>query len=277
MISLKSRQKEEISMTIRTTSFLCLAFVAQTLLSCQQSDQSSLPNDAQQPALAESVDLEADLVEVEEEFDPTRDDVIGQWRMVATNPSHKNSVTARYMRHSFFDDGTVLVENKDDSHETKHWEFQNGTIVVTSQSGTSKFIEHYAFSNRDKLEKTRFQSIIDGEPFADSDPNDSFIRQGSETEKSMTVWNLFEGISRLNFIDPSTLEVGSSYKLSKQTPIMPSPLPGSLEGMVYVQSGDSIQILDATKVREVVWYHVSSEDKSGWVNSIALFGQDLRK
>jgi hypothetical protein len=74
------------------------------------------------------------------------------------------------------------------------------------------------------------------------------------------------------FIDPTALEIGATYTLSKRTPIMPSYEVSDLSGIVYANPGDSITITRMQMVRNIVWYQV----ERGWVNSTALIGQDLK-
>lgn len=250
-----------------TTCLLILsAFI---LLSCEQSGSTTSP-----PKVEKAVPVELKPVE---KFTPTQDDIVGQWRQVAKNPSHKNTVMKRYMRHTFFNDGKVIIEKEKDTKDGT-WEFTNGIFVVSSSFNKSKFIEHYELVDRNKLKKTRFHSIIDGDPLADYDPKEEFIRQGSDLEKSMKIWDLLATVnSKYDFIDPNSLQIGSSYTLSKRTPIMPSYEVSDLNDMVYANSGDSITITDKTTVRSIVWYQVESRVKNGWVNSTALFGQELKQ
>ena len=79
-----------------------------------------------------------------------------------------------------------------------------------------------------------------------------------------------------DFIDPNTLAIGKSYTLSKRTPLMPHYRGTNAASAQYLESGSKIQINSDKKVRNVIWYHVGSENKQGWVNSIALFGQKLK-
>ncbi len=221
------------------------------------------------------------------QFVPTADDVIGQWRNVATNPSRRNTVTNRYMRHTFFGDGTVVVENKEDSQKNGTWEFIDGTVVVSSSYETSLFTETYEFSGRDKLLVTRFQSIVGGKPMADYDPDESYIRQGSDREKGMKVWDVFAEVSdMMNFVDPNSLDVGKTYTLSRNTPLMSSiePVGSSAEGVIsqiqdsqVIQMGGEILIRERREVEYQIWYNVQAGEHTGWVKSTALFGQDLKQ
>ena len=206
-----------------------------------------------------------------------RDDIIGQWRNVVTNPAHKNTVSKRYMRHTFFDNGKLVVENEEDSQSSKKWEFKNGIFIVSSSYKSSKFIEHYKLVSFDELLKIKFKSIIDGKPFANYNPKKKYIRQGSTTEKDMKTWDLFKSVSSsMDFVDPNTLKVGSKYTLSKKTPIMPHYTPSDLTKIIYAKKGQTITIIKRQKVNNTMWYQVKSSGNQGWINSIALFGQQLK-
>lgn len=222
-----------------------------------------------------------------ETFSPTRDDVIGQWRSVLANPRYPNTVANRYMRHTFLDDGTLIVENKEDSEKHETWEFVEGAIVVSSSYETSLFTETFEFRDRDKIVKTRFQSVIDGEPTADYDPDDNYIRQGSDSEKNMKNRDIFAAVSgRADFVDPNTLEVGKTYTLSRNTPLMPSfePDSSSVNGVITqiqesqeIQTGGAILIRERKELGYQIWYKVDAGEHTGWIKSTALFGQDLTR
>lgn len=192
-------------MTKVPAAILCLLLIAASFSACG-GDGS---NDGNSPASSDTagtadvkksvaVMLEATPQSVKEglseteQFSPTANDVVGQWRNVVTNPTRKNTVTSRYMRHTFSGDGTVIIENMEDSQKSGTWEFVDGTVVMSSSSGTSLFTDTYEFRGRDKLARTRFQSIVDGKPYADLEKKDTYIRQGSDLEKNMNVWNLFK-------------------------------------------------------------------------------------
>lgn len=212
-----------------------------------------------------------------------RNDIVGQWRNVITNPAYKNTVSKRYMRHTFFEDGLLVVENKENSNSNKKWEFKDGIFIVSSSYKSSKFIEHYQLNSLDELLKIKFKSIIDGKPLADYNPKIKYIRQGSSTEKSMKTKDIFKSSrNAMDFIDPTTLEVGKKYILSKKTPIMShyktseSDLLTDLSKIIYAQKGQSISIEKREKIENTVWYQVKLGNFHGWVNSIALFGQNIK-
>lgn len=118
------------------------------------------------------------------------DDIVGQWRSVVENPAHPNTLARCYMRHTFFLDGEVVVENEENSSISSNWQYDNGIFIVKRSSGTSEFISHYRLNDRDNLEKILFQSTIDGEPLANYNPEDQFIRQGSSQDNSMAILDI---------------------------------------------------------------------------------------
>ncbi len=209
-------------------------------------------------------------------LEPTRDDIVGQWRSVVENPAHKNTLARRYMRHTFYQDGELIVENEENSSLSSNWEYDNGIYMVTRTSGTSKFIEQFKLTGHDTLERILFQSIIDGKPLANYNPEDKFVRQGSSVEAAMKILNIFESSNDVtNFIDPNNLSVGTSYTLSRKTPLMPNYGGSDFAGIIYAIPGQPIKILEQKLVKNVTWYRVEAGGREGWINSIALYGQKL--
>lgn len=211
-------------------------------------------------------------------FTPTSEDILGQWKSVVKNPAHRNSVSRRYMRHSFSPDDILVIEDKVDSISTKKWTFDGEIFVINSSFSTSEFIEHYKLNTKDELIKIRFKSIIDGKPLADYNPDEQFVRQGSQTDISMNTIDSFETSgSATEFIDPTDLAVGSRYVVSKKTPVMPHFNPSNLNDIFHLKKTQSFKILDRKKIRQFWWYQVKVNSREGWINSIALYGQKLKQ
>ncbi|MDG1286334.1 MAG: SH3-like domain-containing protein [Rickettsiales bacterium] len=210
------------------------------------------------------------------------DAVIGQWRSRLENPKHPNAVAKRYMRHSFFMDGTVKIENEETANKQGKWHIENGQIIIETSYKTSRFLETYKLQNEDTLMRIYFRRFIDNKLDNEHAQDDKFIRQGSQQELAMGKVDIFQfSRSAQNFIDPNTLEVGKTYRLSQKTPIVPSYDPVSPEQAIkqiwYAKKNSQIKIIKRHKERNVMWYQVSVIGKKrGWVNSIALFGQDLK-
>ncbi len=70
---------------------------------------------------------------------------------------------------------------------------------------------------------------------------------------------------------------GGTYKVSRLTPIMPTPHPGNvlkaLKRVVHLQPGDMFTVHDIVTMRRAVWYKV----RRGYINRLALIGQDLTR
>lgn len=80
------------------------------------------------------------------------------------------------------------------------------------------------------------------------------------------------------------LRVGEEFKLSKKTPLMPNFRPAkpleAIAKMQYLTPGTIIKVLKVAMDRQTPWYYVEArsplgtELTKGWINSIALLGQD---
>ena len=80
-------------------------------------------------------------------------------------------------------------------------------------------------------------------------------------------------------IDPFYLLVGYYYSLSKKTPLMPEFEPSdplaAIEKALVLPVGAVIEIISMKMKRFYPWYQVNSLGRTGWINSIALAGQDI--
>jgi hypothetical protein len=87
------------------------------------------------------------------------------------------------------------------------------------------------------------------------------------------------GINETTWADPTGLEVGGNYVVSKPTPIMPSPNPSdplqAIAQIVTLESGGTFAVLEVSREPSGIWYRVRVEEGAGWINSIALLGQEL--
>lgn len=94
------------------------------------------------------------------------------------------------------------------------------------------------------------------------------------------------GKSPFPSLNPLELEVGQTYILSKQTPLMPSHSPAdpiaALQKMKQIPKGGVFKVLETVKKRGNPWYKVVALDQrkkrigTGWINSTALLGQELK-
>ena len=84
-----------------------------------------------------------------------------------------------------------------------------------------------------------------------------------------------------DFLDPTELQPGEQYTLSRKTPVMPDPDPAdpmaAMDLMSYVPPGTVMVIKGTRSVDGHLWYEVTTDGDWGWVNSTALFGQGLGK
>ena len=117
-------------------------------------------------------------------------------------------------------------------------------------------------------------------------PNDSFSAQGKPpkiVQKDAGEPDLL--VPGLANIDPLKLQMGWSYRLSKETPLTPDPDPSkvlsALAEAKRIGAGGVIEVLSRKTVRNTLWYYVRVQTKDsiigGWINSTALMGQDIRR
>lgn len=84
------------------------------------------------------------------------------------------------------------------------------------------------------------------------------------------------------------LTLGKTYTVSATTPLMPVYDPkgvdevgNALAGMKQIPSGGRFRVISAARKGDTPWYEVEAWDKaqrsigSGWINSMALIGQNL--
>jgi hypothetical protein len=87
-------------------------------------------------------------------------------------------------------------------------------------------------------------------------------------------------------LDPQKLCAGQSFIVSKQTPLMPEIEPAdplkAIQQMKKIPKDGAFKIFNVRKKGSSSWYQVVAigPDKKkigdGWINSIALIGQDLK-
>jgi hypothetical protein len=106
------------------------------------------------------------------------------------------------------------------------------------------------------------------------------VRDGSQLAQGKTPVALFAPLKTLT--DPTTLVVGRSYVLDRQTPLMPDPEPAdpvaALSLVKKIAPGASFTILSTRAVAGTPWYAVRTTlggPVTGWFNSTALAGQAL--
>jgi len=93
-----------------------------------------------------------------------------------------------------------------------------------------------------------------------------------------------------NAIEYGSLQVGHTYIISKQTPIIPSFNTSDTTKYTMLSSGSGFEVLEIRpKIVNNewyivnIWYRVNAYDIvkaqiiSGWIDSVALFGQDIKE
>jgi len=81
-----------------------------------------------------------------------------------------------------------------------------------------------------------------------------------------------------------SLKKGETYSISKKTPLMPEFEPSlkSIENVINLTPESQIKIYSIRKKNNTIWYKVNAKNmksgkmNKGWINSIALIGQELR-
>lgn len=94
------------------------------------------------------------------------------------------------------------------------------------------------------------------------------------------------GKSPFPSLNPLELEIGQAYVVSKQTPLMPFHSPAdpiaAIQQMKQIPKGGGFKVLEVYKEKNNPWYNVTAFDQSteeigtGWINSTALLGQQLK-
>jgi hypothetical protein len=94
------------------------------------------------------------------------------------------------------------------------------------------------------------------------------------------------GRSPFPSLNPLELENGQAYIVSKQTPLMPSLNPAdamaAIQEMKRIPKGGVFEVLETVKKRNSPWYKVIAFNQrkqqigTGWINSTALLGQELK-
>lgn len=210
--------------------------------------------------------------------------ILGSWQTVITNPTYPNSIARRYMRHTFKNDGTVIIENEESSSYKRQWKHKNGVFFVTWRYNDIRFTESYRFLSADELHKFYFTREVAGKKY-ENKKDDLWLREGSTLAKKRRIVNLFSYTKKAkSFVDPNNLELYKTYVLSKKTPLMPHDDPSdpmaALMKIKYLRPNSKIRILLRRETKHKLWYKVrakiGNEVLEGWINSTALIGQSLK-
>lgn len=90
-------------------------------------------------------------------------------------------------------------------------------------------------------------------------------------------------LEQTRWVDPSALRRGKTYRLARETPLVPEPEPkdvwAAIAGIRHLESGTTVRV---TRVidNNGHWYRVrilsgSASGAEGWINSTALIAQDI--
>jgi hypothetical protein len=131
-----------------------------------------------------------------------------------------------------------------------------------------------ANSNDPKKLVMEYGNLLEGNITTVFDEKDIVFPKNKSTKKSEY------------YIDPKKLIIGNTYSISKQTPLMPEVDPvdpdEALKKVKYLPVNGSIYIYKIESKNGIPWYKVLARKEndevigSGYVNSIALLGQNLK-
>ncbi|MFX0194571.1 MAG: hypothetical protein ACFFCW_00490 [Candidatus Hodarchaeota archaeon] len=81
--------------------------------------------------------------------------------------------------------------------------------------------------------------------------------------------------------DSQNLQIGMFYQISKDTPLMPEFEPidplVAIKKIRTVPANSIIKIISKREKRTTPWYYIQFGQQKGWINSIALIGQNIIK
>lgn len=221
------------------------------------------------------------IIKKPKKFKITQESMIGNWFVVSSNrnPKFFNKILVGADYITFYPNGIIkektFYPDRIDEKVGKYV-IDTSTNVVTikyneiqhkwRQVSSGKALEFYWINTELDFKKNL---------------NSFHIKRGSKE------WNKY-GKKRIdmdkvrdivNSVDALELKKGFRYKISKQTPLMTSNTPTGSINPFYLKSGTIIEILSKNVVEGTIWYHtkIPSANKKGWISSIALFGQNIRK
>lgn len=88
-----------------------------------------------------------------------------------------------------------------------------------------------------------------------------------------------KNIGRTRFADPMGLTQGNTYRASGTLPIVPEIDPAdpiaAIASIRRLSPGEEFTVLEMKRHDNTPWYHVRTRLGEGWVNSVALLGQEL--
>jgi hypothetical protein len=222
-------------------------------------------------------------------FVPDAKSIIGNWYIVTTNPALNGKIATDYIIYSFQPNGSItksVISNGekkldngtyvfDDSKKTFEVKFDLGRagVQVTSwkqeSAGSARIIHWQNLTTKNERKEDELYIKKDSE---------EWLRRGTVQ---------LNANSPISTIDGRALNVGKSYRLWKETPLMPELEPadpiGAIGRMKKIPAGGVITISKVTSKGNTPWYYVQAKasttvsTQSGWINSTALIGQSLEE
>lgn len=263
---------------------LTLVILSLVLLSC------CLPKNEDKKETSTSEKIITDTVKKVEKkvkkFKITEESLIGNWYSLVTqnkNPEYYNKILIGADYIAFYPDGVIKeVSVYPDRIDERfgNYSIDTSTNEVTIRYTVKNDVLQHKWRQLSSGKALEFHWININLDF-EKNLNNYYIKRGSKD------WDNY-GKKRIdmdkirdivNSIDALELKKGYKYKISKKTPLMSSySYDGSLNPF-YLSKGNIIEILSKTEVDGTIWYkvNIAGSDKSGWINSVALFGQNIQK
>ncbi|PRP98558.1 hypothetical protein [Enhygromyxa salina] len=118
-----------------------------------------------------------------------------------------------------------------------------------------------------------------------SEPKTSGTCKLSESGDLEQTWEfkypLAAKLKPVQTLNPEGLVKGDRFRLTQETPLMPSPDPAdpmaALAQVVMVPAKSLVEVRSVSEVKGSRWYAVNVNKSRGWFNSTALIGQDLKR
>ncbi|MCK5060954.1 hypothetical protein KAR28_00220 [Candidatus Parcubacteria bacterium] len=274
---MKKQFKIFLIMTIFVVIIIFFVYQITQRQSSKYSDETNYSNQINKESDLPLQSSNLPPLSAKEQFMPIAQDIVGNWYIV----SYKDEIIIDYTKFTFYSNGKL---------DRRSFVFDEYETVA----GKYIFLEDdkifsITFST-DDAEKSDIFWELSEEGIAQSyykDKKDSaYIKEGSQE------WGKREKITvttdlPTSFIDPSDLQIGKTYELSKETPLMPELNPTdpivALGKMKKLSAGSAIKIISIAQKNNTSWYNVSFVNHStgnidyGWVNSTALIGQSLKE
>lgn len=222
-------------------------------------------------------------------FVPDAKSIVGDWYVVTTNPTLSGKIATDYIVYSFQPNGSVTKsvtsngEKKldsgiyvfDDGKKTFEAKFDLGRagVQITSWKQESTGAARIVYWQNLTIKNERTENEL----YVKKD-SDEWARRGTVQ---------LNADAPVSTIDARSLNVGKSYRLSKETPLMPEiesadPLE-DIAKMKEIPAGAVITIVKVTRKGNTPWYFVQAKasatavSQSGLINSTALIGQSLEE